>query len=317
MVSELLDSTLDPLLDEAERSVDPPAALLEIKVLDPACGSGHFLIAAAQRIASRLAALESDELSPSPQAVRHALRNVIGHCIYGIDVNPMAIELAKVNLWLETVEPGRPLSFLDHHLACGDALLGASADLVAGPIPDEAFKALTDDDRQTATRLRRANAAEVRELVSGRQGVFGLGFALEDLLTELSQRAAEVNVMADETPGQVAEKADAYARFVSSAEATRARLAADAWCAAFLLPKRPGAPVVTTRTVVSFAEGHVLDPGVLQAVEETRETFGLLHWHLAFPEVFTDNGGFSAVVGNPPWERVKLVEKEFFAAYAS
>jgi SAM-dependent methyltransferase len=315
LVSELLDSTLDPLLDDAERAANPRDALLRIKVLDPACGSGHFLIAAAQRIAARLASLETGELNPPPDAVRHALRIAIGHCVYGIDANPMAIELAKVNLWLETVEPGRPLSFLDHHLACGDALLGASAELVAGPIPDDAFKALTDDDRDTATRLRRANAAEARRIGAG-QGVLGLGSALEDLVSELAYRAEQVNVMTDETPEQVAAKADAYATFVRSAAATRARLAADAWCAAFLLPKRPGAPAITTQTVISLAEGHVLDSAVLEAIDETRDTFGLLHWHLCFPDVFAEDGGFSAIIGNPPWEKVKLSEKEFFAALA-
>ena len=122
--------------------------------------------------------------------------------------------------------------------------------------------------------------------------------------------------MTDETPEQVAAKADAYATFVRSAAATRARLAADAWSAAFLLPKRPGAPAITTQTVISLAEGHVLDSAVLEAIDETRDTFGLLHWHLCFPDVFAEDGGFSAIIGNPPWEKVKLSEKEFFAALA-
>ena len=95
-----------------------------LKVCDPACGSGHFLIAAAHRIARRLAQLRSGDEEPSPAMIRHALREVIAHCIYGVDINPMAVELCKVNLWLEALEPGKPLSFLDAHIKCGNSLVG-------------------------------------------------------------------------------------------------------------------------------------------------------------------------------------------------
>ena len=77
---------------------------------DPACGSGHFLVAAAHRIAKRLARVRTGDEEPSPEATRHALRDVVGRCLYGVDVNPMAVELCKVSLWMEALEPGRPLS---------------------------------------------------------------------------------------------------------------------------------------------------------------------------------------------------------------
>jgi len=97
--------------------------VLALKVCDPACGSGHFLIAAAQRIARRLAILRAGGEEPGPELLRHSLRGVIGHCIHGVDINPMAVELCKVGLWLEAVEPGKPLTFLDHHIKCGNSLL--------------------------------------------------------------------------------------------------------------------------------------------------------------------------------------------------
>ncbi len=107
--------------------------ILNLKICDPACGSGHFLIAAAHRIAKLLATVRTGEEEPSPEAYRTALRNIIGHCIYGVDINPMAVELCKVALWMEAIVPGKPLSFLDHHIQCGNSLLGATPALLAHP----------------------------------------------------------------------------------------------------------------------------------------------------------------------------------------
>src|SRR5690606_16190337 len=110
-------------------------------------GSGHFLIAAAHRIAGRLASVRAGGGEPAPSELRTALREVIAHCIYGVDVNPMAVELCKVSLWIEATEPGKPLSFLDHHIVCGNSLLGTTPALLEAGVPDEAFKPLGGDDK--------------------------------------------------------------------------------------------------------------------------------------------------------------------------
>ena len=99
-------------------------------------------------------------MSRLPATLRSALREVIAHCIYGVDVNPMAVELCKVNLWLESIEPGKPLSFLDAHIQCGDSLVGVGPGLDISEIPDEAFKPAFGDDKATATALRKRNKAE-------------------------------------------------------------------------------------------------------------------------------------------------------------
>ena len=98
---------------------------------DPAVGSGHFLVAAARRIATRLATARTGEVDPTPTAYSDALHDVVARCIYGVDVNPMAADLAKVSLWLTAMSPGRPLSFLDHHIKVGNALLGTTPALLA------------------------------------------------------------------------------------------------------------------------------------------------------------------------------------------
>ena len=108
LIDRLLNEALDPLLDKAEQPPHAEEALLDLRVLDPACGSGHFLIAAAHRIAGRLATVRAVGEEPTPDQLRTALRDVIGQCLYGIDINPMAVELCKVSLWLEANHNGHP-----------------------------------------------------------------------------------------------------------------------------------------------------------------------------------------------------------------
>lgn len=116
-----------------------------------AVGSGHFLVGVAHRLAKHLAqsrAQAQGESEPSPLYYQHALRDVIGRCLYGVDVNPMAAELCRVSLWLEAIEPGKPLSFLDPHIRVGNSLLGATPALLAKGIPDEAFTPIEGDDNK-------------------------------------------------------------------------------------------------------------------------------------------------------------------------
>ena len=154
LVQCLLDSALDPVVEEAikgKAGAEAEKAILALKVCDPAVGSGHFLVGAAHRLARHLArvrALAQGESEPSPLLYQHALRDVIGRCLYGVDMNPMAAELCRVSLWLEALEPGKPLSFLDHHIRVGNSLLGATPELIASGLPDDAFDAVDGDDKK-------------------------------------------------------------------------------------------------------------------------------------------------------------------------
>ena len=168
LIQVLLDSALDPVIEDRVKGEKQDAArtgtspALNLKVCDPACGSGHFLIAAAHRIAGRLAEVRAGGDEPSPNETRRALRDVIRHCIYGVDINPMAVELCKVNLWLESLEPGKPLSFLDAHIKCGNSLVGVGPkmDLNDLEVPDEAFNPVTGDHKPTAALLKKRNKQE-------------------------------------------------------------------------------------------------------------------------------------------------------------
>ena len=241
LVNCLLDSALDPVLDEACNKPDAESALLALKICDPACGSGHFLIAAAHRLAKRLAAVRTGEEEPAPQSVQHALRDVVGRCIYGVDLNPMAVELCKINLWLEAIEPGRPLTFLDHHIQCGNSLLGATPALMKEGIPDDAFKPIKGDDRSYCTELKRLNRGERQDAATGQQSLFYPWERLGDLASAM----VNLDDMPDDTPQAVRAKQERYENIVKSSGYLFGHLWADAWCAAFVwrkVPERDGGP---------------------------------------------------------------------------
>lgn len=307
LIGALLDSALEPVLDRAARADDPEAALLGLRVVDPACGSGHFLIAAANRIARRVAQVRTGELEPPPAALRHAVRDVIGSCVYGVDVSPMAVELCKVSLWLEALEPGRPLSFLDHRILNGNSLMGTTPELLAGGVPDAAFKRLLGDDAAVVRALKARNALEQRQLVLER-----FADAIESDEDVLSNRARAVGAVDDPR-----EQERRHAQLLESEEHERARWAADAWCAAFVAPNVQGGVAITQDVVSRAATGGpaALSTEEREAIAAEARAHRFFHWHVAFPDAYAA-GGFDAVLGNPPWERVKLQEKEWFATRA-
>jgi hypothetical protein len=328
LIDLVLDEALAPILDEKERAKDPEAALLGVTVCDPACGSGHFLVAAARRIATRLAAVRTGEADPTPTDVQHALHDVVARCIYGVDLNPMAAELAKVSLWLEAMEPGRPLSFLDAHIKVGNALLGTTPRLIAGGIPDAAFDPIEGDDKKYASSLKKRNKQEREQSASGQQqgGLFDeatIDVSNAHLRAQYAQAIDQSLKAADLTHLSAAEKR--YREAQESPEARRARLVADTWSAAFVLHQQPGAIAITQATVEQAAAGALSEETEAE-VDRLASQYNFFHWHLEFPEVFPVpdggatnvdtgwDGGFTAMLGNPPWERVKLQEQEFFAS---
>ena len=319
LVQELIKSALDPVIQQRleARADNPTEALLSIRVMDPACGSGHFLLAAARRLAEKLAELRSVAIGQDgavrPQDYRHALREVVARCIFGVDRNPMAIELARTALWLEGFEEGRPLSFLDHHLQVGDALLGLT-DLKALEfgIAKDAFKPLSGDDKEVCKALTKANTAALKQLATERKSQQAR-LQLEDThgLTQL--RAIEA--LPESNTAEIEAKAQAYARYLKTARTSHLAAAADALLGAYLLPKTAANVIPTTTTLVLTLQGSTLQAAqqaALASAQAACQHARVFHWPLAFPQVFAQ-GGFDCVLGNPPWERIKLQEEEFFA----
>lgn len=319
LVQELIKSALDPVIAQklAENPEQPIAALLALSVIDPACGSGHFLIAAARRIAEKLAELRATDGAVRPEDYRHALREVISHCIYGVDRNPMALELARTALWLEGYEPGQPLSFLDHHLQCGDALLGLTdfAQLRKG-IAKDAFTVLSGDHKDTCKILAATNRDALKTLEKRLANPAAELFDATDLDSAL-QRLTALEAMPDHSPAEVEAKAAAYTRFLAQAQGSPLAHACDLLVAAYLTPKTPEnqslCPTTATLNAVLFPQqGTPAPQAALEHATALCREARVFHWPLRFAHIF-GKGGFSCVLGNPPWERIKLQEQEFFA----
>lgn len=316
LVQTLLDSALDPVLDRIEAEAeDPAAALLGATVIDPACGSGHFLLAAGRRIASRVARARAGGVAPLAE-YRHALRDVARSCLFGVDRNPMAIELAKVALWIETVDPGKPLGFLDANFRVGDALLGVfDLDVLNEGIPAAAYKPLTGDDKETAKHYAARNKADLQG--QGRLDLFGGGGSMP--LPPLARALEDLRDLPEDTPAQIAAKRRAFETARHDPRNHALHVAADLYVAAFLLPKtggvpasRDGATIPTTDHVRQALAGRQVAPPLQARAMDIAAAARAFHWKLEFPDVFA-RGGFDAVLGNPPWERIKLQEQEFFA----
>jgi hypothetical protein len=319
LVKVLLDSTLEPVLDaaEARNPADPVAEILKLSIIDPASGSGHFLLSAARRAAARIARHRSPG-APSQEEFQHALREVVSHCIYGVDRNPMAVELCKVALWIEALEPGKPLTFLDSHIRCGDSLIGVfDYEMLRGGVPDEAYKPLTGDEKETAKAYAKQNRQQ-------RAGKGATGF-LADLKppTALIDAARALIDMPEDTLDQIAAKRTAFERLHAGASWLNLKTACDCYVTAFFAPKTGGAPAAThgpsspsmplTDHVWAAARGQSIHGALVDIIDKVARAVGAFHWPIEFPEIFS-RGGFDAVVGNPPWEVSQLNEQEYFAA---
>lgn len=318
LVQLLLDTTLDPVLDaaEARNASDPVSEILQLSIIDPACGSGHFLLAAARRAASRIATHRTGG-APSLEAQQAALRDVVSRCIFGVDRNPMAVELCKVALWIEAIEPGKPLTFLDSHIRCGDSLIGVfDYEMLKAGVPDEAFKPLTGDDKTAASAWKKINKQQ-------REGRAATGFLKEIGPPEgLVSEAQRILAMPEDTLDEIEAKRRAFEKLHSGRRWLSLKTACDLYVAAFFTPKTEAPPPMqalktatmpTTETVWRAANGEQIYGPLAAHAIDTAGDQSAFHWPLEFPQIFA-RGGFDAVVGNPPWERIKLQEKEFFAA---
>jgi len=269
-------------------------AVLELKVLDPAMGSGHFLVEATDYLAQRIvdfgvtlgAGAEGGE-GPDETEISYWRRRVVESCIYGVDLNPLAVELAKLSLWLATAAKGKPLSFLDHHLRCGNSLIGARLEDLGSlpvrkktkPVPEEQM-ALFDEAAFTRdVSLAVGGLVTIQELASD---------SVEDIHQKkrIFQELLEIHLK-------------------------RWRQIADLWVSAYFGNEM--APEVYADLVqrVQTGKGMLPDAQAQPYLDRAHALWRekrFFHWELEFPEVFFDrygrrkpNPGFDAVVGNPPY----------------
>ena len=287
----LVRQTLAPLV--AGRSADD---ILRLRVVDPAMGSGAFLVAACRFLASayEAALIDGSDLSAADldEHDRAAFRRQIAsRCLFGVDLNPMAVQLARLSLWLTTLAADRPLSFLDHHLIAGNSLVGASpVDLARQP---------------PGTRPRRNSPPPLLSLLDA-SGPLASALPVRRQLAETGDDSLDV----------VRWKEQALAALRREPALDRWRTACDLWCAAWWQP-RARQPALH-QTLIDLALGRARQQGptwltaALTAASGLARTERFCHWPLEFPEVFLDSNGcpaeaagFDAVLGNPPWEMIR------------
>ncbi len=319
---------------------DPAEKLLELKICDPAMGSGHFLVNLVDYLSDRvIAAMAEAEaaaagyvsplvgrietiratilanaeaggwtVDPARLDDRHIVRRmVLKRCVHGVDKNPMAVELAKVALWLHTFTVGAPLSFLDHHLRCGDSLFGSWVRAGVDKAVEYGTPLLLHDSISRATGAARGMAAIE---------------ALTDAEIAEAHRSAETFAEVEEATAPL----DAVLSLVHALDWLDVRDREGKAAVQAFFAGRFGDPVAIAR---GDREPEARDPegkrfaGILAGARALAAEERFLNWQVAFPGVWSrwesaePRGGFDAVIGNPPWDRVKLQQVEWFAARRS
>lgn len=309
VVKELVDSALEPVIEKKRKEWDPLGdksfieVLLSIKVLDVAMGSAHFLVEATDHLARWLIQAKAmakpediDSQDIAEYDIQWARREVVRNCIYGVDLNPMAVELAKLSLWLMTVASNKPLSFLDHHLRCGNSLIGARLRNL-GELPDKGKKGTKGQNSESRW----------------------MQYVLKQHADGLIRQYAEIAAKEDENLEIVKWKETKYKELRESELSRRLNELANIWVSTYFGNDVNPDEYAELQNNLSV-EKHPNWSGFrekdwFKKAQLVAQDIGFFHWELEFPEAFTlDDKGFDINLGNPPWERIKLQEKEFFAS---
>jgi hypothetical protein len=301
-VERTLGKMVTELKEEGIHGTDLIRRILSMKVLDPAMGSGHFLVEATSFLGSQIvdAMQETEEPDASTEDtdILWARREVVRHCIYGVDLNPLAVELAKVSLWLHTVTKDKPLSFLDHRLKCGNSIVGATLSSLK-------FYPGTEGGRKDGV-------------------VSAPSFISKIFIERLIGKIDELERLKDDTLSDVKRKESIFTEFRNLPEYEKTKAIADVHCSVYL-----GNNVASTqkRTAkdVYFDLIYSLDyPSNWEPKTKTQwfkqgmdlaKQHRFFHWELEFPEVFfeggqsKENAGFDVILGNPPYIRPENQEK--------
>lgn len=332
LVNSLIKSALEPgLMGKIERAekmakkrneeMDYEKTILSFSVVDPACGSGHFLLAAARRIAEVLVEKRLEKMSdaaPSQALYRKALRDVITNCIYGVDLNEMAVELARTALWLEGYESGKPLEFLSHHIKCGNSLVGVyDLNVLNNGIPDAAYTALSGDEKDECSQLVKSNKESKKSKFQG--DLFS-----KDLATSSGELCAimwKISGTANDTIEDQERKRELYESLHHNKDYLKNKIACDLYTAAFFTSKTKNnhANIPLSEDIFDVQKENAenkMHSGIREEAINISKLYKFFHWKIEFPEIFQRGTGFDCVLGNPPWDRVKLAEKEFFASRA-
>ena len=352
LVQNLIRTTLEPVIKERiakyNTTEEKVRSLLSMKVCDAASGSGHIVLAMARTIAWYVCMLRTGEDNPASLDYRQALREVIQKCVYAVDYNPDAVELCKVVLWIEGYCAGKPLSFLDYHIRCGNSVVGvADLDTLLDGVPKEAFSADDKDVKKRVIALNKEALNDARFVQSGKKqglnmSLFTSDFTMQSIDSEqvgLANKVREIAALPEDTLEQQVIKQHRWEDLMCSPRVECLRLACDIYTYAFYKQftasdieshvdesgKFTAFNIPYTRTVYqALQEIKCLDdsddePDVQHLPDTLRReatdssaTYRYFHWCVEFPEVFAYDGGFDVMCGNPPWDKIKVENKKWF-----
>lgn len=357
LVQNLIKTTLEPVIKKkiaAQTTTEEKVkALLNMKVCDAASGSGHIVLAMARTIAWYTCTLRTGEDNPASLDYRQALREVISRCVYAVDYNPDAVELCKVVLWIEGYCAGKPLSFLDHHIRCGNSVLGVSdLQMLIDGVPD---KALTAEDKDTLKALKKLNQEAVKKInnqnsdepLLGLEDTFGV-VKLSAAQIGLADKIRFINHLPEDTLEEEIIKQERWRELMESARVDCLRRACDIYTYAFYKTVKHDeilidnesvngkikleAEVPYTKTVTRALQEieamecaekgktfltyyRELSKDFKSEVKRIAEEQRFFHWCVEFPEVFAANKGFDVMCGNPPWDKIKVEDKKWFESH--
>jgi hypothetical protein len=221
-----------------------------------------------------------------------------------------------VALWIEAIEPGKPLSFLDAHIQCGDSLVGVfDPEVLKNGIPDGAYKPLTGDDKKVCSSLSKDNRKQREAYLKGRNTQASLDlFSVQPQRTSKESLAA-IEALPEDTLAETTRKQQQYDSWQQELQTDPDQLAADLYTAAFFLPKTEATiySVPLSEHLLAKDPAAAVPQAIQQAVRQAANNFGFFHWHLRFNQVM-QAGGFDCVLGNPPWEMLQLDPREFFSS---
>lgn len=347
LVQSIIRTTLEPVIKERMAKQPDTGAkikdLLSMRLCDAACGSGHIVLAMARTLAWYICSLRTGEDNPASADYRQALREVIQHCVYAVDSNPDAVELCKVVLWIEGYCAGKPLSFLDHHVRCGNSVVGVTTlDTVLRGVPKGAFDA---DNKTTLKTIREMNDRAVKFGVANTSAVYddagSLPFEYELNVAKIGEEqiglakdVEKINAMPEETIYQCEKKQKAWETLEHSARMDCLKRACDIYTYAFFkrftaddlhntfgdLFGEENKSIPYTQTLIDALKEmddgkHILPDTFKREVDNVAEKYRFFHWCLEFPDIFAidkGNRGFDVMCGNPPWDKIKVEDKKWF-----
>ncbi len=322
LIAKLIDSALKPIFDKAidacgEEKEKREKAILNLKVCDPACGSGAFLIAVNNFLGKELAKIRAETEYPPESIERQARRDILSKCIYGVDLNPMAIELTKVSLWINAAVNDFPLNLLNHHLKCGNSLIGTNKKSIRNGILNEAFQPVRDEDKVKVRIIRNENEFQRKHVKM---------VQLDKFLPEIEkieldyQSFIKLDVMVESTKADTIKKRSKYLKLIEDEKYKHQKLIYDTWASTFFWPfskmQKSSTPTNSMFKAISNNTPMKGKEETITKVKELASGYNFFHWEVEFPEVFRkEKGGFDCIIGNPPWEKVNIKEKEFFEAF--